>query len=161
MSTIMVGIGGMSMSKSPGDILKTMALGSCVAVAVLTEHPRTVTLIHVALSDSNVSSEKAKLLPGYFADTAIPKLIKKYQSLGINKKSKITVKLAGGANVVDTENVFNIGKRNILAVRKNLWKYRLPIIKEDVGGNFSRTVWIEYDTGKFYASCPTKGVWEI
>ncbi|MCP4727860.1 MAG: chemotaxis protein CheD [bacterium] len=161
MSQIMVGIGGMATSSKPGDVIKTMALGSCVGVSIFTESPRTISLLHVALPDSNTSKEKSKILPGYFADTAIPKLVNELKKHGVSKNSKIYVKMAGGSNVLDTNNVFNIGKRNVLAIRKLLWKYKLRILKEDVGGNISRTVWIEYDTGKYYASCPAKGQWEI
>ncbi len=161
MKTIMIGIGGMALAKSPGDVVKTMALGSCVGIAILTESPRTVSLIHVALPESITSKQKAKILPGYFADTAINTLIEQFKKIGIKKSSKITVRIAGGANVMDPGNLFNIGKRNVLAIKKNLWKYRLAPRTEDVGGNISRTVWIEYDTGKFYASCPVRGVWEI
>ncbi|MFC1563314.1 chemotaxis protein CheD [candidate division KSB1 bacterium] len=161
MTQVLVGIGGMATSNKPGDVIKTMALGSCVGIGVFTESPRTVSLLHIALPDSRTSREKAKTLPGYFADTAIPKLVGELKKHGVSKNSKIYIKLAGGANVLDTNNVFNIGKRNILAIRKLLWKYKLRILKEDVGGNISRTVWIEYDTGKYSASCPARGTWEI
>lgn len=161
MSVTFVNIGGMAVSNKPGAVLKTMALGSCVGVAVFTENPRTISLIHIALPDSKNSGEKAKLLPGYFADTAVRKLIQDLKAHGVSSKSRIIIKLAGGAQVMDPNNVFNIGKRNVLAVKKCLWKYNLGALKEDTGGHHSRTVWIEYDTGLFFASCPKIGSWKI
>lgn len=161
MNNIMVGVGGFAYSEEEGSVIKTMALGSCVAIAVTSESPKVAFLAHVALPDSKTLKARAKKLPGYFADSAVEELLKKFKTLGINKKSKIIVKIAGGANVIDPGNVFNIGKRNILAVKKCLWKYKIPIKSEDVGGNISRTVWLEFDTGKYIASNPIKGQWEI
>lgn len=161
MSNTFVSVGGMATTNKPGTVLKTMALGSCVGVAVVTDSPRTVSLLHIALPDSKNSGEKAKALPGYFADTAIKKLVMDLKKHGVSKKSKIIIKLAGGANVMDPNNLFNIGKRNVLAIKKWLWQIKLGVLKEDTGGHISRTVWVDYDTGTFIASCPGKGEWEI
>ena len=51
--------------------------------------------------------------------------------------------------------------RNVLAVRKVLWKYRLGARKEDVGKDFSRTVKIEVDTGNIVVSSPRRGEWNL
>ena len=71
------------------------------------------------------------------------------------------MKIAGGANVMDAENVFNIGKRNLLSVRKHLWKNRLSPGSEDVGGEISRTMSIDVDTGKVTLYSPSKGEWTL
>ncbi|MEJ2635080.1 MAG: chemotaxis protein CheD [Calditrichia bacterium] len=161
MSTIMVGIGEVGISGNPGDIVKTMALGSCVAIVFLAPKARAVGLAHVALPDSSIGGERAKSLPGYFADIAIPHLVGEFRKLGAVQSRDLIIKLAGGASIMDPNGVFNIGKRNVLAIRKILWKHRLGAIVEDVGDNFSRTVWIEVGSGKVFVSSPRKGVWEI
>jgi chemotaxis protein CheD len=58
--------------------------------------------------------------------------------------------LAGGSSVMDPRGVFNIGKRNQLAVRKALWKAGLLTLSEDLGGQGSRTVRLELATGTFW-----------
>ena len=62
---------------------------------------------------------------------------------------------------MDPNGTFNIGKRNVLAIRKILWKLRLGARKEDVGDNFSRTVSVDVDTGKVLISSPKRGEWEL
>ena len=161
MATIMVGIGEVGISNKPDDIVKTMALGSCVAVIFLAPKIRAVGMAHVALPDSKIGGERAQNLRGYFADKAIPYLISEFKKLGITKPTDIIIKLAGGASIMDPNGIFNIGKRNILTIRKILWQHRLGARAEDVGENFSRTVWIETSTGKVFVSSPRKGVWEI
>ena len=62
---------------------------------------------------------------------------------------------------MDPNNTFNIGKRNVLAIRKILERFRLGAIAEDVGGNISRSVSIEMNTGKVIVSSPGRGEWEL
>lgn len=161
MATHIIGIGGIGISDTPGDVIKTMALGSCVAVIFFAPQYHLVGMAHVALPDSGIGNERAKDLPGYFADTAIPFLIREFIKRGVKKRSDITIKLAGGASIMDPNGVFNIGKRNILAIRKVLWQNKLAPHAEDVGDNFSRTVWVAVSGGNVSISSPGKGVWEL
>ena len=156
-----VGVGEFLTSESPGEVVKTMALGSCVAVIVLDPKNRVVGLLHVALPDSSINKKRAEEKPGMFADTGIDMLLGEMKKYGYDGKSILTVKLAGGARIMDPNNTFNIGKRNILAVRKYLWRYRLGAIAEDVGGTISRTIAVDVDTGKVKISSPGRGDWEL
>ncbi len=146
MSELHIGIGDYKISKRKGDVLKTFALGSCVAVMVYDKVNNMAALIHIALPDSSIDSVKAKARPAYFADTGLAKMFNEISSLGTNRKN-VWIKIAGGANIMDENNTFNIGKRNILAVKKWLWKNRFGVIKEDVGGMGSRTVSLNVDDG--------------
>jgi len=161
MSTVLVGIGEYAVSNRPGDVVKTMALGSCVAILVYSPKYLVAGMAHVALPDSSIGSDRARNLPAYFADTAVPALFNKFKEFGISKNSDILIKLAGGASIMDPNGTFNIGKRNVLAVRKILWKYRLGARKEDVGKDYSRTVSIAVDTGGVTISSPRKGEWNL
>jgi len=161
MKIIMVGIGGIAVSNKPGEVLKTMGLGSCVGVMAVSIQKKAVGMAHIALSDSNMSQEKAQSLPGYFADTGIPMLLNEMKKIGINGNGDMIIKIAGGANVMDPCDLFNIGKRNVLIIKKYLWQNRLAPRAEDVGGSFARTVWVEVDTGKVFLSSPGRGEWEI
>lgn len=146
MKTVHVGIGEMYVSAVPDEIIKTFALGSCVAVIIYNSASRAAGLIHIALPDSSINQERAKEKPGYFVDTGLPLFL---SSMGINgeNKRKVWIKLAGGSNIMDENHRFDIGKRNILAIKKLLWKERLGIINEDVGGSISRTVGIAVESG--------------
>jgi len=138
-----------------------MALGSCVAVIFLDPANRSVGLLHVALPEAAINLAKSKERPGMFADTGIPALMKEMNRLGYIDGGKLIVKLAGGATIMDPKSTFNIGKRNILSVKKILWKYRLGAIAEDLGENYSRTVTIDCSSGKVMISSPGRGEWKL
>jgi chemotaxis protein CheD len=107
---------------------------------------------------------KAKSLekPGYFADTGIPALLNQMAKFGCNPKGKgMVVKLCGGANVMDTNDTFQIGKRNALSIKKILWKYGMGAVAEDIGGNFSRTVTVSVATGEITLSSPGRPNWKL
>jgi Chemotaxis protein; stimulates methylation of MCP proteins len=160
---LLLGIGDLAASVSEGGVIKTMALGSCVAVMILDVRTRCIAMDHVALPDSSVSSERAKMLPGYFADTGIPALLEEMQRVAgiVSRPTELIVKLAGGANVADPNNTFNIGRRNVLAIKKVLWQHGMGPICEDLGGFHSRTVTMFRDTGSIVLSCPGKSDWQL
>ncbi len=160
METIYVGVGEFACSKTPNQVIKTMALGSCVGVVVLVPATRAMGLLHVALPESSINKEKSLEKPGMFADTGIPKLLQVMKNKGF-VNGQVLIKLMGGASIMDPNNTFNIGKRNVLAVRKVLWQYKLGAIAEDIGDSISRTVTIEVNTGKVYISSPGRGTWEL
>jgi chemotaxis protein CheD len=154
-----VGIGEWIVSADPDAILKTYALGSCVAVMVYDSKVRVAGMIHVALPDSTIDQGRAQVMPGYFADTGLPLLIEEMKKLGVIR-SHVWVKLAGGASVMDSCGLFDIGKRNVLAVKKQLWRSTLGPIAEDVGGTISRTVSLSVATGETTLSSGNKA-WTI
>jgi chemotaxis protein CheD len=139
MGIVTVGIGEWAVSRDEADTLKTYALGSCVAVLIYDSRLRIAGMIHVALPDSSVDAERARSLPGYFADTGLPRMIEEMKALGAVRAS-VWVKLAGGASVMDPGGFFDIGKRNILAAKRILWGSSLGPVAEDTGGALSRTV---------------------
>ena len=162
MSTNILGVGDVGVTKEPGATLKTFALGSCVAVILLDPRQRAVGMVHVALPKSKTNPERAKEKPGYFADTGLALLFEQMAELGCDPQGKgMVVKLAGGAKVLDMDSKFDIGKRNALAVKRILWKLGLGPVAEDIGGNHSRTVELDADTGRVTLSSSTGETWEI
>lgn len=146
-----VGIGDICVSASPDDLIKTYALGSCVAVLVYDKVSRVAGMIHIALPESKVNEEKGRAKPGYFADTGIPILLQKFGAAGGNQR-KAQFKLAGGASILDEKRTFDIGRRNVIAIKRQLWKFGLGVIAEDVGGKISRTVSISPASGEITIS---------
>jgi chemotaxis protein CheD len=142
-----VGIGEFHVSATKGDLIKTYALGSCVAVFIWDKAHKVAGMIHIALPEAKVNEDKAKLKPGYFADTGIPAFLQSFTRSGGDQR-KAQIKLAGGASILDENRTFDIGRRNVIAIKRALWKYGLGVIAEDVGGKISRTVSIEVDTGE-------------
>ena len=162
MGQVILGVGDFGASNNPEDDVKTFALGSCVAVILLDPKTRTVGMAHVALPDSSINKAKATEKPGYFADTAIPALLEQMTQFGCDKRGRgMIVKLCGGANVMDTNDTFQIGKRNALAIKKILWAYGMGAVSEDLGGNFSRTVAVSISAGQITLSSPGKPNWQL
>lgn len=148
MSNIVVGVADCKWSQITGSVLVTYALGSCIAVALHDPVAQVGGMLHYMLPESKIDREKAAKNPFMFADTGLPLLISRLVRLGANK-SRVSVRIAGGANVLDVNGYFDIGKRNYLALRKLLWKSGLMIHAEKVGGVTSRTVTLDIASGRF------------
>ena len=160
MRAVPIGIGELKVSNVAGDVLRSYGLGSCIGLVVLAPRQRTVGMLHVALPESKINLQLAKDQPGMFADTGIPFLLQEMERCGCNVGDMV-IKIAGGASVMDPGATFEIGKRNILAVKKTLWRYRLGPVAEDVGDVISRTMSVSVDTGIVTVSSPRKGEWDI
>jgi chemotaxis protein CheD len=160
MNIIAVGIGELKAANTPGSVLRTIALGSCIGVALVAPRLQVAGLLHIALPDSSINRKLALARPGYFADTGIPILIKKMFDYGC-QYTDLIVKIAGGANIMDPQETFRIGSRNTLAVKKHLWRYKLGPVDEDVGDSISRTMTVAVDTGRVIITSPGNGEWEL
>jgi chemotaxis protein CheD len=147
MKAVVVGISDCQVSAEPESELVTYALGSCIAVSVWDPLRRIAGLLHYMLPESNMDARKAEASPCMFADTGIECLFKMAADKGADRR-RMVVRLAGGAQVLDPQGVFNIGKRNYQAARKMLWKYGVLIASEAVGGEVSRTVRLTTENGK-------------
>jgi chemotaxis protein CheD len=142
-----VGVADMVVTNVPGELLITYSLGSCIAVMIYDPVAKVGGMLHYMLPESSIDPEKAQKNPYMFADTGITRLFKSSYQLGARKEN-ILVKTAGGAQMLDPQGLFNIGKRNYLAMRKILWKNNVAIVAEHVGGDVNRTVRLEIDTGR-------------
>ena len=160
MRAVPIGIGELKVSNVAGDVLRSYGLGSCIGLVVLAPRQRTVGMLHVALPESKINLQLAKDQPGMFADTGIPFLLQEMERCGCNVGDMV-IKIAGGASVMDPGATFEIGKRNILAVKKTLWRFRLGPVAEDVGDVISRTMSVSVDTGIVTVSSPRKGEWDL
>jgi chemotaxis protein CheD len=147
MNTLVVGIGDCRVSSDQQASLVTYALGSCIAVMIHDSVAGVGGLLHFMLPESSLDPAKAEKNPFQFADTGIPTLFRSAYQLGADKK-RLKVTVAGGAQIMDPQGTFAIGKRNYLAMRKILWKAGVLIQGEYVGGEVSRTVRLEIGTGK-------------
>ena len=144
-----VGIGEFSVSNSPGDVIVTHALGSCVAVCLWDPDLRIAGMIHVLLPDSRINPQRALEQPAAFADTGLPLLFDAAYRLGA-RKTRLRIRLVGGAEVgaEGGASSFNIGRRNLLAAKNALWRNGVLIDAEEIGGRTVRTVYLAVDDGR-------------
>jgi chemotaxis protein CheD len=83
-----------------------------------------------------------------FVDTGFPRLLIECFKAGAQKQ-RLEIRVAGGANSQNRgeDDFFQIGKRNLIILRKLLWKNGLLMKSYDVGGSNSRTMSLEIGTG--------------
>ncbi len=158
-NTVSVGIADLNVVRSP-DILVTFALGSCVGICLFDPNVKAAGLSHILLpSSQQIPGANA---PMKFADTAIPLLVKKMESMGA-MRARMKAKIAGGAQMfASTSNaaIANIGARNVEAVKATLQGLRIPILAEDTGANFGRTLYFNADDFKMTIRSPKRGEWK-
>ena len=148
MDQIVVGMADCRIGDAPGQVLATYALGSCIGLAVHDARAGVGGLLHFMLPDSTIDRGRGLENPWMFADTGIPRLLDQVFARGASKR-RLTARAAGGASMMDPERVFDIGRRNYLAMRKILWKAGVLMQGEAVGGARSRTVRLEIGSGRF------------
>lgn len=139
--TKIIGIGEYSISSRGDDIIKTYALGSCVAVVVYNPLIKLLGMVHIALPDSSVCKDNRRVfLPGYFADIAVPMIFNKVFGGYPSKNTKYKVSLYGGAYSRNSDDIFNIGIKNISRIQDILISNNIIFDNSNTGGFVSRTI---------------------
>ena len=155
MSNLTIGIGDLKVCRVP-DVLVTYALGSCVGICLLDSTAKVGGLSHIMLPDSTAGVNGASA-PMRFADTAIPLLIREMEKLGASR-GRLRAKIAGGATMFAIANdKFNIGDRNVAKVKEMLARERIPILAEDTGADYGRTLFFYPETGVMEIRAATRG----
>lgn len=155
MPDVTVGMADLKVSASPDDRLVTYALGSCLGVAVHDPVAGVAGLLHVMLPLSSLDEARARANPALFVDTGVPALFKACYRLGA-VKSRMLVRVAGGAaaGAPGDADQFQIGRRNLLTLRRLLWKNGVLVQAQDVGGHqLSRTMYVRVADGAVVLRC--------
>ncbi len=132
------------------DGVTTLGLGSCVGVAIRDPQSGIGGLAHVMLPNSKETvnnSNRAK-----FADTGITDMVAALVKMGANM-SKLVAKIAGGAQMFAfgsaKSDMVKVGERNVEACKAMLKEMKIPLIAEDTGENYGRTVIFYPATGEY------------
>lgn len=150
---VVIGVADCHVTGDTGNVLITYALGSCVAVSIYDPVARVGGLLHFMLPEAPADAAKTGKNPYMFADSGIPMLFHAAYEKGAQKK-RLRVRVAGGAQIMDEQGVFNIGKRNCLAMRKIFWKAGVMVQAEDTGGTTPRTMHFEMASGRVTLRSP-------
>lgn len=129
-------------------VLASFGLGSCIAVAMYDPLKKIGGLAHVMLPESRGKGSEGN--PGKFADVAVERLVEELVRLGARRKS-IRCKIVGGSQMFEIPGARKkesvpgpaaayIGARNIESVKSKLKELEIPLIGEDTGGDYGRTV---------------------
>lgn len=119
-------------------------------------------LSHIMLPESSQFTQK-DLNRMKFADTVVVDLVEALVRIGADKR-RLTAKIAGGAKMFEVQPgspMGTIGDRNISSVKNILNCLRIPIIAEDTGLNYGRTVFFDLETGIMKVQALSRSIREV
>jgi chemotaxis protein CheD len=151
--SLVVRVADMVASNDPSAELVTYSLGSCLGITIYDPVKKVGGLLHLMLPDSKIDPAKAAATPFMFVDSGVPRLFAAAYSLGADR-SRIIIKVAGGAQLLDPGRTFNIGERNFQAFSNLIARNGLYITAQDVGGLSSRTLRFDNSNGNVSIQSP-------
>lgn len=144
---IKVGMADMNVCKPP-DSITTLGLGSCVGIVLYDPGRKVSGMVHIMLPDSTKIKNNENIAK--FADTGIDELIRRLLALGASR-SALIAKIAGGAQMFafsSNNDMLRVGERNVEATKEKLNSLRIPILAQDTGANYGRTIEFNPDSGE-------------
>lgn len=128
-----------------GQVLVSYALGSCVGVCIYDSKKRVAGMAHIVLPEKPRNIRQSNAFK--FADEGVAALIAHMCAMGC-ERHRLRAKIAGGARMFDTDfDQWNIGIHNVRAVKAALAREGIPIVGEDTGKNYGRTLLFHADDG--------------
>ena len=147
-NVIKVGMADLKVAKAP-DSLTTLGLGSCIGLTLYDPVSKIGGLVHYMLPDSTKLKNNSNIAK--FGDTGIRELYKKMIAAGANTR-RLVDKIAGGAKMFEVSglsNVGHVGERNSEEAKIVLKELKIPLVAEDTGLNYGRTVVLNCEDGKY------------
>jgi chemotaxis protein CheD len=137
LTEIAVRMGELAVSSTPGEVLISLGLGSCIGLALVDQRRGIAGLAHIMLPEAIAGGGAI----GKFADLAVPALVEQTVALGTSRPMLKAV-LVGGAQMfaLGGSGALDIGVRNEEAVREALAAQRIPVLATAVGGSKGRTI---------------------
>ena len=134
----MVRMGEIAVSRTPGQVLASIGLGSCIGLVLLEPGRPLAGLAHIMLPSSNGDADAPA---GKFADRAVPALAAELTAIGA-ARSRLEAVLVGGARMFSfgTSDSLDIGRRNEEATRAELGRLGIAVRAAATGGGKGRTV---------------------
>jgi chemotaxis protein CheD len=140
------------------DIIATIGLGSCVAIVLYDKDTKIGGLAHILLPSMAMSRETSN--PAKFPETIVPIMLAEMRALGALHTSRINAKIVGGASMFGqlvNGTGINVGERNIAATKEALAAARIPLIAEDTGLDYGRSVYFHLADGRVEVRSLKKG----
>ena len=138
----------MKISSNPVETLVAFSIGAGIGMSVHDPVGGLGGILNFILPDSTrANGNNPTKSPFMFADTGIAALLKSLFEQGA-KAENLKVVIAGGAHIMDQSGVFNIGQKNLEALKTNLGDHGVKIFHEAVGGIKSRTISLEIGSGR-------------
>ena len=139
----MVRMGELAISDTPGDVLVSLGLGSCIGLALVDKRAGVAGLAHIVLPETSGTPKPEAM--NKFADHAVPALVDGMVERGASRVF-LQASLVGGASMFAAVGN-DVGRRNATAVRELVAARRVPVVAEAVGGSRGRTVKVDVASG--------------
>jgi chemotaxis protein CheD len=139
-------------------VLATIGLGSCVAIALYDRDSQVGALAHILLPNPTMSRETGN--PAKFPETVMPIMLDEMRGLGARSPARICAKIVGGASMfgqLSNGTGINVGERNLSATRDVLAALGIPIVAEDTGLDYGRSVYFHLVDGRLEVRSLKKG----
>jgi chemotaxis protein CheD len=146
-----------SVRKGP-HVLATIGLGSCVAIALYDREARVGGLAHILLPNPSMSRETSN--PAKFPQTIVPIMLQEMRKLGSHPGARISAKIVGGASMFGqlvSGTGINVGERNVNATREVLASAGIPLLADDTGLDYGRSVYFFLEDGRVEVRSLKKG----
>ena len=140
----MVRMGELAISDTPGDVLVSLGLGSCIGLALVDKRAGVAGLAHIVLPATSGDPKPEAM--NKFADHAVPTLLDGMVARGASRVF-LQAALVGGASMFATAGTLEVGQRNAAAVRELMAARRVNVVAEAVGGSRGRTVRVDVRSG--------------
>ena len=139
-------MGELAISDTPGEVLVSLGLGSCIGLAVVDQRAGVAGLAHIVLPAATGTPKPGSL--NKFADHAVPALVDGMVERGASRVF-LHAALVGGASMFAATGAqtLEVGQRNATAVRELVTARRVPVVAEAVGGTRGRTVKVDVSSG--------------
>ena len=137
----------MKISANPAETLVAFSIGSGMAVTAHDPVCAVGGILNFMLPSShNANGINPDRAPFMFADTGIPAFLAALDAQDA-RPDRLKIVVAGGAHIMDQTDAFNIGLKNLAALKSCLDAYNLKIHHENTGGSSSRTLSLEIGSG--------------
>lgn len=143
---IKVGMADLKVCHSPAAVT-TLGLGSCVGISMRDPISGVGGMAHIMLPDSTAFRTVEKIAK--FADTGIDELVRQLVANGAARQ-RLEAKIAGGATMFSYNTnsaTMRVGEKNVEATVKKLKELNIPILAQDTGETFGRTIIYYPETG--------------
>jgi chemotaxis protein CheD len=142
-----IGISEYKTATAPNSLV-TYGLGSCLGIILYDSEKKYGGMAHTLLPEPRPGMDVERKTK--FVTTSIRLMLDELLDMGC-AQDNLTAKLFGGANMfsgLQSADKETIGQRNIRVAHETLEQLNIPLVAEDTGGNFGRTLVFDLDSGQ-------------
>lgn len=157
---VKVGMAELGFVRDQG-LIRTTGLGSCVGLTLFDPALKLAGMVHVMLPSSEIAKE-GTLNVAKYADTGVATLYRRLIEQGASAR-RLVAKMAGGSQMFAFAggDTMRIGPRNVESCKLSLNELGIPLLAEDTGGNYGRTIELDCQTGILFIRSVQMGTKEL